>query len=609
MFLRGVRRDLQRAMDRRASLWVPAAYVLASLVIFGHGVLRHPATDYVGWSVGADAQAFIWLIGWWPHALLAGLNPFVTHAVDQPGGQNLAWVTSVPALSLALLPFTLSVGPVLSYNLAALLAPVLAAWTAFLLCRYLTRSSSAAAIAGAFFGFSPYMAGQIESGHLNLTSIYLVPLAALVVVRFLRGDLSARALVVCLGLIVAAQILLSTEIAFTLTLALAVCLAVASLSASSLRPRIGAATRPILGAYALGIVLSSPFLAYALIGYESKPLESPASYPADLLNLVVPTHPTLVSVDWTRALSDSFSAGDGESGAYLGLVAIAIVAVALWRARGSPLGRFFAAVLAAGVIAELGTRLHVHGVASVPLPWDLIARLPGFRNVLPVRLSMYVSLAVAVVIALFAATPGRHRNARLAVAAIALLTVVPSPRRDVWTTSPERLAFFTTRRDRACLRPQETVLLVPVPVQSYGWLWQAQAGYGFRMIDGNLAQSPPEPALFVVDISGRTSPRTAPALLALVRARGASAILVTAHFAFWHRLLEPYLQPLAVGGVVLYRLQGASDTAGRGSRRQRAAARAGACAEDTPAAATPAAAAPPPPAGPGGRNEGSARGL
>lgn len=491
-----------------------------------------------------------------------GLNPFVTHLVDAPAGINLAWATSVPGLALALAPVTLTLGPVLAYNLAALLAAPLAAWTAFLLARYLTRSWPAAAICGAFFGFSPYLAGQLADGHLHLTMVFLVPLLALVVLRYLHGELGARGLAVRLGLVVAGQLLVSTEVALTLTLALLIGLALAALAAPTVRPRLTSAAVPIAAGYGLAAILTSPLLVYAVIGYRARSLEPPAAYPADLLNLVVPTDPTLVSGGWTRSVAGSFTAGVGESGAYIGVLALAIVAMFLWRRRTTAGARFLAPALALGIVCELGTRLFVHGHGQFALPWSLLASWPGFRNVLPVRLSLYVSLAVAVAIALWAGSGG-HRRTRLAIAALALLTVLPSPRREIWSTSPPDPAFFADRLYERCLRPGETTLLVPVPVQSYGWLWQTQADYRFRMIDGNLVQSPHDPALFLVDISGHVSPHTAVDLLRLVRADGATTIVVTAHFAFWQRLLDGLLRPQSVGGVLLYRLDGAGIAPGR----------------------------------------------
>ena len=72
------------------------------------------------------------------------------------------------------------------------------AWTAFLLCRYLTRSLWASLVGGYLFGFSSYMIGQIE-GHLHMTTVFLLPLIALVVIRYVRHGLDGLNLAIRLG--------------------------------------------------------------------------------------------------------------------------------------------------------------------------------------------------------------------------------------------------------------------------------------------------------------------------------------------------------------------------------------------------------------------------
>ena len=67
-----------------------------------------------------------------------------------------------------------------------MLVPALAAFTAYLLCRHLTRSLWASLVGGYLFGFSSYMLGQ-EQGHLHMTAVFLLPLIALAVVRYVAG--------------------------------------------------------------------------------------------------------------------------------------------------------------------------------------------------------------------------------------------------------------------------------------------------------------------------------------------------------------------------------------------------------------------------------------
>ena len=83
---------------------------------------------------------FIWLMTWWPHTIIHGLNPFFSQAVFAPGGANLAWAFMDPLAMLLVLPLTLAAGPIAAHNAVMLLAPALDGWAAFVLCRYLARS-------------------------------------------------------------------------------------------------------------------------------------------------------------------------------------------------------------------------------------------------------------------------------------------------------------------------------------------------------------------------------------------------------------------------------------------------------------------------------------
>ena len=68
--------------------------------------------------------------------------------------------------------------------------PALAAWTAFLLCRRLTRSSWASLAGGYLFGFSTYVLAA-ELTHIFSAAVFLVPVAALLV-RPVRRRRSSR---------------------------------------------------------------------------------------------------------------------------------------------------------------------------------------------------------------------------------------------------------------------------------------------------------------------------------------------------------------------------------------------------------------------------------
>ena len=178
--------------ERRANGRSVLARVLAAIAV---RLLRrparspHPGRDLVGY--GRDPQIFVWSFAWWLHAIETFQNPFVSHAIYAPGGINLAWATTVPGLAVLFAPVTALFGPAVSYNLAAMLLPAAAAFTAYLLCKHLTRSTWAALVGGYLFGFSSYMLGQSQ-GHMHMTSVFLLPLIALATTRYLQGELDGR---------------------------------------------------------------------------------------------------------------------------------------------------------------------------------------------------------------------------------------------------------------------------------------------------------------------------------------------------------------------------------------------------------------------------------
>ncbi|HEY5058554.1 MAG TPA: hypothetical protein VII51_06015, partial [Gaiellaceae bacterium] len=79
-----------------------AFYTALAFFVFGLPLIIHSGSFYVG--TGADPQIFIWSFAWWPHAILHGENPFVSHAVWAPSGVNLTWTTTVPGLALLFSP-------------------------------------------------------------------------------------------------------------------------------------------------------------------------------------------------------------------------------------------------------------------------------------------------------------------------------------------------------------------------------------------------------------------------------------------------------------------------------------------------------------------------
>ena len=263
-----------------------AGYTAVAFAYLGAPLLPHPGRDLIGSA--RDPQIFVWSLAWWPHAILTWQNPFFSHVIYAPSGVNLAWVTGVPGLAIVFAPVTLLFGPDVSYNLAEMLMPAFSAWTAFLLCRHLTRSTFASLVGGYLFGFSSYMLGQ-EQGHLHMTAVFLLPLMALTTIRYLQGQLGGRGVGWRLGVLFGLQFWLSTEVCVTTALALAVGLVVAYATVPGSRERLRAIVRPLAGAVAVAAAVSGPLLYYAVTGFQSGSIFVPSTADGDALNLLVPT--------------------------------------------------------------------------------------------------------------------------------------------------------------------------------------------------------------------------------------------------------------------------------------------------------------------------------
>jgi hypothetical protein len=550
----------RRWQTGRSVGWTTTAflgYLGLSFVFFGIRLLPHPEARLIG-DFFADPQIFVWSFAWMPHALLHGENPLYTHAIWAPTGFNLVWGTSVPALALVFAPLTLAFGPVLAYNVACIVMAALAAWSAFLLCRHITGALWPSLLGGYLFGFSSYMLGG-ELDHIHTTAVFVLPLVALAVLRFLEGTLSPRALTVAIALLLALEAYISTELLFTLTLALASSVVLAFAFAPDLRPRLLRLLGPLAVGYALAALLAAPIFYYAFKGYSSRPPAGSEAFVADLLNYVVPTSISFGGW-WTTGLVAHFPANVVERGAYLGLPTLLIVCwfgLARWRTPGA---RFLISALAIAVIASLGSWLTVDGHQVITLPWVHLATRPLFANMAPVRLTALAALAAAVIVSIWAAARAPRLAIRLLLSGLAVLAVAPNLAWRDWASSTKVPALFTTGLYRRCLASGETVLALPFGPGGNSMLWQADSAFWFNLSGGYI--SPTAPPQFtsphpIQQIAANDQPPkvTTEAIREFVRLKRVSAIVLEAtHASTWRPLLDPIARPQRVGGVLVYRV-------------------------------------------------------
>jgi len=350
-----------------------------------------------------------WYIGWVPWALVHGHNPFFTSWMEYPKGVNLAANTEMPLLGLLGAPITFTAGSVSSFSLLLWLAYPLSATAAFFALRHWTRSNVAAACGGLLYGFSAYVVGQ-GLGHLNLSFVPLPPLIFMALHEVLvRQGSKARRWGVTLGLLVTAQFLISFEVlATTGVIAFfgVVILAVA-------RPRDIDRARLVHAWQALwpGVTIAVLVLAYPLYFQLAGPLSvhGPVQggiifdpFRADLLGPVVPTFSQRFAPAAATRLGNEFAGGDlAENGSYLGIPLLLLTAWSVLRYRRDRWVLLAAGLALIAYVLSLGAKLVIaHHQTSVPLPFDLIGRIPFVQDILPVRFSLYQTFFVAVVVAL-----------------------------------------------------------------------------------------------------------------------------------------------------------------------------------------------------------------
>jgi hypothetical protein len=465
---------------------VLTGYTAVAFAYFGVRLVSHPGRDLLG--SGRDPQIFVWAFAWWLHALETWQNPFYSHAIYAPDGVNLVWTTTVPGLALLFAPLTALVGPSASFNVASMLMPALAAFTAYLLCRHLTRSLWASLVGGYLFGFSSYMLGQ-EQGHMHMTAVFLLPLIALAVVRFLEGDIDGRGVAWRLGLLYGLQFWLSTEVLLTSSIALVAALLLAYWLLPSTRPRFRTGLGPLLGAVCVALVVAAPLVWYAVTGFQRESINLPSVFNGDALNFLLPTHLVWAGGAALAGVSRHFRGNDAEEGAYLGIPTLVIVVWFALGVRRSAATRYLIAVLALAALLTLGTAFVWKGRTEAWLPWHLVAGLPPLNNVLPARFSVYAALAASVIVTVW--TASRHGWERWLLPALAVVAIAPDLTKAYWAVHPERWAFFTNGIYRICFPKNENVAIFPFGMWDNSTLWQAESGFYFRIPEGYLAPTPP----------------------------------------------------------------------------------------------------------------------
>jgi hypothetical protein len=245
-----------------------------------------------------------------------------------------------------------------------------------------------------------------------------------------------------------------------------------------------------------------------------------------------------------------------ETGAYL---SVPLVGIATWFSKQrwqEPTTRLLATFLLIVCLLMLGPRLHVNGKELFGMPWKIALHLPLLRDALPERFSLYAFLALAIIISLWLNEP-RHRGVKIGPVALMTIFLCPNLYSGFWIDKNDTPRFFGRGEFHHYLNHQDNIILLPYGINGRSMLWQAAAGFYFRMAGGWTSITPLEFQSWPIVNAMLTRsyiPEMTKQLRAFMAAHDVQRILVTDHESgFWEPMLAPLdRSPIAADGIVIY---------------------------------------------------------
>jgi hypothetical protein len=488
-----------RRRGHRTHVAVLAGFIVLSVAIFLPADL-HVTGVLIG-ATTADNTQHAWFLRWLPYAIANHHNPLFTTSLIAPTGVNLMWNTWIPLPALLLSPLTVAAGPIAAFDVAVTLGVALSGWCMYLAASRFVQRTAAAVLAGAAYGFSPFMFDQSYTGHSNMVIAVVPPLLVLALDTILvRQSLSPRRAGLLLGALLSAQLYITEELLASeavIALTAAVCLAVIGRDQLALRWRY--AVRAFGWALALFIPLTAYPIWFQFFGPQVpwQVLSEKNFFVTDLLNIVLPSTAQGLEPSFAAAVASHYAGNSGEWGGYIGIPMLAVVAWTLWRQWRPPLVRVVGVTAAVALLLSLGSTLHVGGTDTrVPLPGAILEHLPILDNLLAARFALYVALGTALLFGIFIDTlPSDRRGVRVALLAAVLVAATFVPPLPFPTRAALTPAYFTA--SPSPIRAGATVLVVPFSHDFYStqaMLWQAQSGIAFSMPEGYIINRQPSGA-------------------------------------------------------------------------------------------------------------------
>ncbi len=488
-------------------LWPILIYLL--LACLAYWPVQPLSSSHVVTCGCYDIAEQAWFLAWTPHAILNGINPFFTHALNYPYGANLAANTTMPLLGIFFAPITLLLGPISTFNLLIRLALALSATSMFLVLRRYVRYNAICFIGGLLYGFSPYMVAQ-SSLHLNLSFVALFPWMLVALDNLLiQQKHTPRRDGLILGLLATGQYFISSELlADFVILCLVAVMILAIFNPRTAREKFFYSLYGLVWSFVPLILIAGYPIVFSLKGPEHVLPLPPVTdqgkpIAADLLSPVIPTSHQIIGTSAAKQTGNSFIISPGENGAYIGIPMLAMATFLLIYLRKNRVLRYLGVMTLVAFVISLGPQLYINGTAqNIWLPFSLFTRITALSLDIPSRYMLFVYMVLAIFICIGLTElyqrielhlKTKNRPAPVVrlessvliflISAIALVPLLPAlPHKEAKVNIP---TYFSTAQVNK-IPAGSTVLTYPYPISNdnFSMLWQTQSGFRFNILGG-----------------------------------------------------------------------------------------------------------------------------
>lgn len=401
----------------------PLLIYLALTIVFTWPLSAH-LTTAVGY--GVDPLLQTWVLAWNAHSFLTNPQNIWHAPIFYPYPGTLAYSDHHLLLTVVALPWIISGGPVLAYNLLVMLSYVLTGWAVYLLTNNILIDVCDSKIrrvgslfAGALFAFGTYRMTHFV--HLQLLQTAWLPLALLFLRRLLYRQIKGHSIwvdAVLFGLFTAIQSVTALYYAFFAAFALGLYvlvwlwLTVRSCYRIDFWKRTGGILSGVLLAALIMIPLTQPYIQlYEYIGVV-RSLHELDNWSAPLQSYLAVT-PTNRLYGGT---SSWFAASGGELALFPGFVTIILAGATLILIIWANIGRrkasdilpinhidtiFLALLAVSACVLSFGTGVRLERgseLLPVPMPYTLLYEyVPGFGALrVPARWAMLTHLSLSI---------------------------------------------------------------------------------------------------------------------------------------------------------------------------------------------------------------------